>query len=100
MQAINDNKRHAVNQTEWLQRNEKYLKRYDELNELIERHEKEKSERLNRSQVIKQFVKNISSESVKSTFDPDLWAAAVENVIVGVNGKLTFRFKNGGEIVK
>ena len=48
MQAINDNKRHAVNQTEWLQHNEKYLKRYDELNDLIERLEKEKSDRITR----------------------------------------------------
>ena len=37
MQAINNNQRHAVNQTEWMHHNEKYLKRYDELNELPER---------------------------------------------------------------
>ena len=99
MQAINDNKRHAVNQTEWLQHNEKYLKRYDELNELIERLEKEKSDRITRSQVIKRFIKRISRESIISSFDVDLWSASVENVTVGVDGKLTFRFKNGGETV-
>ena len=98
MQAINDNKRHAVNQTEWLQHNEKYLKRYDELNELIERLEKEKTERLNRSQVIKRFIRRISKERIISTFDVDLWSASVESVTVGIDGKLTFRFKNGAEI--
>ena len=98
MQAINDNKRHAVNQTEWLQHNEKYLKRYDELNELIERLEKEKTERLNRSQVIKRFIRRISKESIISSFDVDLWSASVESVTVGIDGKLTFRFKNGVEI--
>ena len=98
MQAINDNKRHAVNQTEWLQHNEKYLKRYDELNELIERLEKEKTERLNRSQVIKRFIRRISKESIISSFDVDLWSASVESVTVGIDGKLTFRFKNGAEI--
>ena len=66
MQAINNNQRHAVNQTEWMHHNEKYLKRYDELNELIERLEKEKADRLNRSQVIKRFVKRISKESLIS----------------------------------
>ena len=100
MQAINDNKRHAVNQTEWLQHNEKYLKRYDELNDLIERLEKEKSDRITRSQVIKRFIKRISKESIISCFDRDLWAAVIENVTVGVDGKLTFRFKNGAEVVK
>ena len=73
MQAINNNQRHAVNQTEWMQQNKKYLKRYDELNELIERLEKEKADRLNRSQVIKRFVKRISKESVITSFDVDLY---------------------------
>ena len=100
MQAINNNQRHAVNQTEWLRHNEKYLKRYDKLNELIERLEKEKSDRITRSQVIKRFIKRISKESIISSFDVDLWSASVENVTVGVDGKLTFRFKNGAEIVK
>ena len=100
MQAINDNKRHAVNQTEWLQHNEKYLKRYDELNELIERLEKEKTERLNRSQLIKRFIRRISKESIISSFDADLWSVSVESVTVGIDGKLTFRFKNGAEITK
>ena len=100
MQAINDNKRHAVNQTEWLHHNEKYLKRYDELNDLIERLEKEKSERINRSQVIKRFIRRISKESIISIFDIDLWSASVESVTVGIDGKLTFRFKNGAEVVK
>ena len=98
MQAINNNQRHAVNQTEWLRHNEKYLKRYDELNELIERLEKEKSDRITRSQVIKRFIKRISKESIISCFDRDLWAAVIENVTVGIDGKLTFRFKNGGAI--
>ena len=77
-----------------------YLKRYDELNELIERLEKEKSDRITRSQVIKRFIKRISKESIISSFDVDLWSASVENVTVGVDGKLTFKFKNGAEIVK
>ena len=100
MHAINNNQRHAVNQTEWMQHNEMYLKRYDELNELIEQLEKEKADRLNRSQVIRRFVKRISKESLIGCFDVDLWSASVENVIVGIDGKLTFRFKNGAEIIK
>ena len=73
---------------------------YDELNELLERLEKEKSDRLNRSQVLKRFIRRISKESIISNFDPDLWAAVVESVSVGIDGKLTFRFKNGAEITK
>ena len=39
-------------------------------------------------------------ESIISCFDRDLLAAVVENVTVGVDGKLTFGFKNGAETVK
>ena len=73
-------------------------KRYDELNELIERLEKEKSDRITRSQVIKRFMKRISKDSIINSFDVDLWSASVESVSVGIDGKLTFRFKNGAEI--
>ena len=76
----------------------KILQWYDELNELIERLEKEKSDRITRSQVIKRFIKRISKDSIINSFDVDLWSASVESVSVGIDGKLTFRFKNGAEI--
>ena len=52
----------------------------------------------NLSQVIKRFIKRISKDSIINSFDVDLWSASVESVSVGIDGKLTFRFKNGAEI--
>ena len=98
MQAINENKRHAVNQTEWTERNEKYLKRYDEITAQLEKLDAEKADRVSKSKVIAQFIKSVSKQGTITEFDDDLWFAVIENVVVGVDGKLTFGFKNGVEI--
>ena len=98
MQAINENKRHAINQSDWIERNEKYLKRHDEITKLLEKLDKEKTDRISKSKVIAQFVKSISKQGAVSKFDDDLWFAVIENVVVGVDGSLTFKFKNDIEI--
>ena len=98
MQAINDNKRHAVNQTEWAERREKYLKRHEEITVLLESFDAEKAERIAKSKVIAQFIKSVSKQGTITEFDKDLWFAVIESVIVNVDGSLTFKFKNGIEI--
>ena len=40
----------------------------------------------------------ISKQGAVSEFDDDLWFAVIENVVVGVDASLTFKFKNGIEI--
>ena len=98
MQAINENKRKAVDQTEWTERNEKYLKRYDEITNLLEQLDREKAERAGKAKIIARFIKSISKQGAVSEFDDDLWFAVIENVVVGIDGSLTFKFKNGIEI--
>ena len=98
MQAINENKRKAVDQTKWTERNEKYLKRYDEITNLLEQLDREKAERAGKAKIIARFIKSISKQVAVSEFDDDLWFAVIENVVVGIDGSLTFKFKNGIEI--
>lgn len=98
MQAINENKRNAINQTEWSERNEKYLKRHDEITTFLEQLDREKAERISKSKVIAKFIKSISKQETITEFNDDLWFAVIENVVVGVDGSLTFKFKNGIEI--
>ena len=98
MQAINENKRKAVDQTKWTERNEKYLKRYDEVTNLLEQLDREKAEKAGKAKIIARFIKSISKQGDVSEFDDDLWFAVIENVVVGIDGSLTFKFKNGIEI--
>ena len=97
MQAINENKRKAVDQTKWTERNEKYLKRYDEITNLLEQLDREKAERVGKAKIIARFIKSISKQGAVSEFD-DLLFAVIDNVVVGIDGSLTFKFKNGIEI--
>jgi len=37
-------------------------------------------------------------ERVLSEFDAELWAALIDRVTVGVDGKMTYKFKDGTEV--
>lgn len=98
MQTINENKRHVVNPTEWAERSKMCLKRHNEITVLLESLDAEKAERISKSKVIAQFIKSVSKQGTIAEFDDDLWFAVIENVIVNVDGSLTFKFKNVIEI--
>ncbi len=54
---------------------------------------------LSRSKVIEIFIKNIENRNAINDWDEELWADTVESVTVGLDGKFTFKFKNGSEII-
>ncbi|MDR1701742.1 MAG: recombinase zinc beta ribbon domain-containing protein, partial [Sporomusaceae bacterium] len=98
--AISENARTTVNQAEWKERNNTYLERHRKALERIEGLEVEKSERLGKVKTIKGFIKDIESRPLAVTeFDEKLWLALIDIVTVGRNGTMTFRFKNGSEII-
>ncbi|MFV0499380.1 MAG: hypothetical protein ACK5NF_05045 [Bacilli bacterium] len=37
-------------------------------------------------------------EQMITEFDEELWSAVLESIVVGVDGNMTFRFKDGAEI--
>ena len=51
-----------------------------------------------KSKIIARFIKSISKQGAVSEFDDDLWFAVIENVVLGIDGSLMFKFKNGIEI--
>jgi DNA invertase Pin-like site-specific DNA recombinase len=98
-QAIRINAREAVDQSEWSERNGKYLGRYAEATKRLKELDKLKAERLGKSKVLEVFIRDIGKQAAVITgWDEGLWVATVESVTVGVDGKLTFRFKNGSEV--
>lgn len=98
-QAIQTNAREVIDQAEWAERNGIYLKRHAKATIRLEELDKEKEERLAKSKTIEVFIRDIQKQEQTITdWDESLWAATVESVTVGVDGRLTFRFKNGSEI--
>lgn len=99
-QSISENARQAIDQSEWVKRNDVYLKRHDDATKLIQELDALKMERIGKSKTLELFIREMEkSQQVLTEFDNDLWAAVIDCVVVAVDGSLTFRFKNGAEII-
>ena len=78
--------------TALLERHAEAVKRIDEL-------EKYRAERISKSKAIGRFIRTMEKSEVSiTTFDESVWTAVVDYAVVGVDGGITFRFKNGVEI--
>jgi hypothetical protein len=98
-QAIQANAREVIDQSEWTERNGIYLNRHAEATKRLEELDRQKAERLGRSQTISVFIRNLErGERILTEFDENLWSAVVEYVSVAVGGRLTFKFRNGSEV--
>lgn len=99
--AIDENARNPIDQSAWVKRNGVYLKRHDEATERIEELDALKDERIGKSKTIAMFMKSIQQQGPALTeFDESLWAAVIEYVVVGVDGRMTFRFNNEETIIQ
>jgi DNA invertase Pin-like site-specific DNA recombinase len=99
-QAIQHNAREVIDQSEWTERNGVYLNRHAEATKRLEELDELRVERLAKSKVLEVFIRDIKKrEQVITDWDESLWAATVESVMVGVDGGLTYKFKNGTEIL-
>ncbi|MDR0915065.1 MAG: recombinase family protein [Oscillospiraceae bacterium] len=98
-QAINTNAREVIDQTEWTERNGVYLKRHAEATKRLEELDQQKLDRVARSKTIEVFIKEFERrKEIIAEWDEELWLATVESVTVGLDGSLTYKFKNGTEI--
>ena len=98
--AIYENARTTVNQTEWAQRNSAYLERHRKASERVDDLEAIKRERLGKAKTIEGFIRDIENRPLAITeFDEKLWLAVVDQVTVAQDETMTFRFKNGSEII-
>lgn len=97
--AIYENARTAQSQIDFNKRNEEYLKRHSKATNRIEKLEKEKQERLAKSNTLERFITDIEKRPlVLERWDKELWLIAIDSVIVKAGGLMTFRFKGGAEI--
>jgi hypothetical protein len=75
------------------------LSRYGKAIAIIKELETLKRERLAKCQALEVFADCLAKYKGKQTdFNETLWLAVVENVVVGADGGLTFKFKNGTDV--
>lgn len=97
--AIYENARTAVNQTKWAERNNAYIDRHRRASEQGDELETVKRERLGKAKIIKGFIKDIENRPLAiAKFDEKLWLAVIDQVTIGRDAAMTFRFKNGSGI--
>jgi site-specific DNA recombinase len=98
--AIYENARNAVNQSEWSERNTVYLERHRRATSSVDELEAAKRERVGRGKILDGFIRDIEKRpSVLAEFDEQLWLSVIDQVVVGRDGGMKFRVKNGVEII-
>ena len=97
--AVLENARTAVNQAEWLERNNSYLERHHRASKCVDELEAAKRERLGKTKTIELFIKDIENRALAITeFDEKLWLAVIDTATVAQDSTITFRLKNGSEL--
>ena len=70
-----------------------------EINEQITLLEADKAKHLAKAKALDRFVREVVNRPlVLEAFDEKLWLAVVDQVTVGVDGEMVFRFRNGTNI--
>lgn len=94
--SIYENAHVAVNQDEFNERHSGYMERHQNAAERIASLETQRRERQNKLIILNKYIKEIESRPlVIEEFDDKLWIAVVEKVIVLVDDRLDFYFKDG-----
>jgi len=97
--CIEENSHRAQDQEEYTRRYDGYVRRYDAAKEKLKRLEQQKLERQAQANAMSVFLYGIQeSTDCISEFDPKLWSAVVDTVVVHHDGRLVFKFTNGMEI--
>ena len=74
------------------------MERFRQINEQITFLEADKVKRLAKAKALERFEREAENRPlVLDAFDEKLWLAVVDQVTVGMDGEMVFRFRNGLE---
>lgn len=97
--AIDENARVVQNQEDFVELTNSYLDRHRRTLERIDELEVSKRERLNKRLMLDTFIRELASRPLAiEEFDERLWLVAIERVVVGIDGGMMFRFRDGSEV--
>ena len=97
-QAIHQNATQALDQQEYQLRFEALSERYEKARIRKDQIDRQIQQRSAKRNMLAEFIDLLRTGEVLVKFDPDLWTATVDTVVVCRDQSCRFRFKNGSEI--
>ena len=96
---IRENATKPQKQDEYNERYNEYAQKSVEIKKAIAAVQAKIARRLSRKELLDGMVRELETADLALTqFDEKLWHIMVENVTVGLDGEMVFRFRNGMEV--
>ena len=96
--CIRENARIAQDQTEYEERYQSLVERYEKANTHYDEVREQINDRKVRSDQVSVFLRKLKGLDLITKFDDDLWLSMVDFVEVKSKENITFRFKDGSEV--
>ena len=97
--CVNENATHAIDQEAYIRRYDTLAEKYEKLQHRYDTLQKKRDRRLQQADRLSGFLFAVKElDTLDLTFTPALWHATVDHIIVHYDGRLMFRFRNGGEV--
>lgn len=97
--CIDENSATGQNQTEYINRYNAYVDRYEKAKGRYDALDALRKDRLARTKAVDRFIAALKErDDPLATFDSHLWLATVDYATVHRDGTMTFRFYDGTEI--
>ena len=95
-QCVDENARAGLDQTEYLQRYDRLVLRYEKAKGMLEKVEEQRKARRAKREHLDNFLTTLlQQDSVLTEFDETLWFAVVDNVTVHSADNIQFAFRDG-----
>lgn len=97
--CIDENANSALHQTEYEERYNALVERYENIKKKIEGIEEKRLERSAKKENILDFIKRLKQrKGLIAEFDKELWNGTIEKILVHSEDMITFIFKDGMEL--
>ena len=96
--CIAENARIAQDQTEYEERYQSLVERYEKAKTRYDEVREQINDRKVRSDQVSVFLRKLKGLDLITKFDDDLWLSMVDFVEVKTKENITFRFKDGSEV--
>lgn len=97
--CVDENANNVLNQDDYNEKYKSLAEKYESIKKGLEGIEEKRLERRAKQESILAFIKELEKrEGLITEFDEEPWNGSVEKVVVNIEGKITFKFKDGIEL--
>lgn len=99
--CIDENALKVQNQTEYLERYDRHMRKYEKLTDKLGEIESERQQRMEQKISIQAFIDAFNKQDTPPIeFDDELWLTLVERVTINADESVVFKFKGGFEVTE